>query len=685
MSIVITCLIILLYAVIFAAFFKRSVCETLISAVICPVFLLYLFGLLNFKGCLIVGMIAILILACILFILTLKKHGFRSLIKKTEFITGAVLFLVLVVAVFIMNFNLRIHIWDEFDHWGMRLKYILTYNALPIYTEPGAWDLSPYCFYPPGTALLSYLFSFTGFSEWKAYFSQQLFLLLLLTPFIKDILKKGALFLSIVFFSMFFLFFGAMGAYATLYVDSFLGILFGFALVYYIRFARNNDSFGLFITTCIVSMIALTKDVGFLLSIGVCVVMLFDGIVFTQKDGASRIIRIVRRLPALAIVVISYMSWTIYLKVIGEGLLKDIKLSGFFTLFSRGILEDWQRIVRWRMVFEVFPNSPIGGIFNGMSYISIVFLFLVFGIIYSIINGFKRNISWVAIITIGAGFYAVFLLYVYCILGVSWVSVQFHSYDRYSISYLFSFPIIICSLIYPMRNNLKTYSIPKLINIGQTDKNIIITIEKIIINSILSLLYKFTKLINIRQTDKNFTITIGKFVLNTILFIILAYFVFIRSLSIVPYNQSFPFITNRDLFKPSPYTEFQKFIPALNDGELLQIMTPGDTGMQWQQMRYQLIGPNVNILNWEQIKFSVGEKPYFPDYFGTDDPFTLIVNPEEWGDWLISNGIKKMLLCNPTPEFIESYSTMFPEGIKPYTLYRIVQNDNGVYFEEIII
>lgn len=686
MSIVIASFIVLLYAVVFAAFFKRSVCETLIPAVICPVFLLYLFGLLNFKGCLTVGMVSISILAIILTAFTLKKHGFRSLIEKTEFFTGAAVFVILVIVAFIMNFNQRLHIWDEFNHWGMRLKYIFTYNALQIYTEPGAWSLNPMCFYPPGTALLSYLFSYTGFSEWKALFSHQLFLLLLLTPFIKDIFKQGKWFLSIVFFSMFLMFFGAVNAYATLYVDSFLGILFGFALVYYIRFTRNNDSFGLFITTCMVSILALTKDVGFLLSMGLCVVMLFDGIMFTQKGGASRFIQTVCRLPAFAVTVFSYTSWTVYLKIIGESLLKEVKLSGLFALFSRGLLEDWQHIVRWRMIFEILPSRPIGGIFNGMTYIGIVFLFLVFGVIYSIANGFKRNISWVAIITIGAGFYAFFLLYVYCILASPWEGSRFHSYERYSLSYLLSIPIIICTLIYPMRHNLETSSIPKLINIRQTDKNFIITIEKIIINSVLSVLLIISKLINIRQTNNNITITIGKAILNTVLFIILACYMFLRSLSIVPHNASFPFITNRDLFRPSPYEEAQKFIPALNDGELVQIITPGDQGGQFQQIRYQLIAPNVNILTFlvgtKLGRFSVGEKPYFPEI---DDPWTLVVNSEEWGDWLISNGFKKMLLWNPTPEFIESYSTMFPEGIKPHTLYRIVQNGGDVNFEEVFL
>jgi hypothetical protein len=622
-SIVTACLIVLLYAVVFAAFFKRSVCETLIPAVICPVFLLYLFGLLNFKGCLIVGMVSISILAIILITFTFKKHGFRSLIKKTELFTGTVVFAILVVAVFVMNFNQRLHIWDEFNHWGMRLKHIFTYNALQIYTEPGAWTLNPMCFYPPGTALLCYLFSYTGFSEWKALFSQQLFLLLLLAPFLKDIFKKEKLVLSIVFFSMLVLFFGAADAYATLYVDSLLGILFGFALVYYVLFARNNDSFGLFITVCMVAMLTLTKDVGFLLSMGLCIVMLFDGIVFTRKSDASLYISTARRLPALLVTLFSFMSWTIYLKVIEESLLKEVKLGGFFTLLSGNMLEDWQRVVRWNMVFKILPSRPIGGIFYGMSYMYVVFLFLVFGIIYSIVNGFKRNISWVTIITIGAGFYAFFLIYVFCFVSSPFEGSSYNSYERYCLSYLLSIPVIICTLIYRMQNkrkNVKTLSV----------------------------------------------------------FVILACFVFICSLSIVPYNASFPFITNRELFGPNPYEVVQKFIPALSDGELFQIMTPGDQGWQWQQVRYQLIAPNINTLNWTEGRFSVGEKPYF-----SEDPWTLIVNSEEWGDWLISNGFKKMLLWYPTPEFIKSYSTMFTRGIKPFTLYRIVQNNNSVSFEEI--
>jgi len=649
MSILVASLVILLYAIVFAAFFKRSVCETLIPAVICPVFLLYLFGLLNFKGCLIIGVISISILAIILTVFVLKKHGFRSLILETELFTGAAVFAVLVIVAFIMNFNMRIHIWDEFNHWGMRLKYMFLYNALPIYTEPGAWNLNPMCFYPPATAILSYLFSFTGFSEWKALFSQQLFLLLLLTPFIKDIFKQGKWFFSVLFFSMFFLFFGAVNAYATLYVDSLLGILFGFAVVYYLRFMRNNDSFGLFITTCIVSMIALTKDVGFLLSMGVCILILFDGIIFTQKDGTNRLNHILRCLPVIAATLFFYMSWIITLKKLGIAQLATFDIKQLPILFSRGILEDWRRIVRWRIVFEILPKTPIGLIFKKMSYMVIVFLFFVFGVIYSIANGFKRNILWVSIMTIGAGFYAFFLLWLNVLIADEYTGSQVHSYHRYSLSYLLSMPIIIFVLIYPMRQNFK-------------------------ISSVL-------KFINVQQTEKDFTLTVEKFTANQVLFIILAFLIIMRSL---PFTQ-FLFITNRELFKPSSYEEARKFIPFINDGELLQIITPGRTGSEWQQVRYQLVAHNVNTLDWQEGRFSVGEKPYF--YFPTfDDPFTFIVNSEEWGDWLNKNGFKKMLLWDPTPEFIESYSSMFPGGIKPHTLYRIMQNGSGgVYFEEVVI
>ncbi len=659
MSIILASLIVILYASAFATFFKRTVCEMLIPAVVCPVFALYLFGLLNFKGCLSIGMGVVSAVALALAAISVKKYGLRGLIKRTELISGAAVFVSILLIAFVMNFNMRIHIWDEFNNWGTRLKYVFMYDALPIYSEPGAWQLNPMCYYPPGTAIASYFFSFTGFVEWKALFSQQLFILLMMTPFLKNAFKKGHLLLNTLFFSSFFLLFGAVNAYATLYVDSFLGILFGFALAYYVLFGRDSDGFGLLITTCTVAMLSLSKDVGFLLSLGICVVMLFDGIVFVQKGESNRLKQVLYRIPALAVAVFSYTSWMIALKIVGAQQLVNVDASDFLHLFSRGQLEPWQSVVRHGMVFEILPKRPVLG---GISYIGIVVLFIVFGVIYSTTNGLKtnmfkkgslhtlackRNMAWVSIITVGAILYSLFLLYVMCFVHSSWEGSRFHSYERYSLSYLLSIPILCFTLMFPMQRRLE-----------------------------------LKRSVVVRQKDEMCTINISKKIIKPSLYVIISccMMLFTTQIAAYLYNTAppYPLVTNRELFCASPYEEAQKFIPELSDGELTQILTPGDMGFYMQQVRYQLVAPNVSLTG----PFSIGEEPYYPDQ---NDPWTHIVTAEEWGSLLKDTGIKKVLLWDTTPEFIQSYSSMFPGGVNRHTLYRVVQNGDGVVLEEVLV
>ena len=144
------------------------------------------------------------------------------------------LFCALYLFLICVNYGKLLAAWDEFSHWGDVVKMMTTLDVLSI--DPASRSLFPE--YPPAMALLQYFgervyLAVTGeteMAEWLLYLVYQLFLFSLFFPLLSaERLKKldtwlglAAVFLLPCVFQV--------SVYAKIYIDAFLGVLFGLAL-----------------------------------------------------------------------------------------------------------------------------------------------------------------------------------------------------------------------------------------------------------------------------------------------------------------------------------------------------------------------------------------------------------------------------------------------------------------------
>ncbi len=112
-----------------AILLKRLLAETLLPTIAFVILLLFLFGLLNFKGCLLIGYIIIILLSLASVIFSIKTFlNDKKTIRNISFITGLLLiFLFLGISLFI-NYQRKYIEWDEFSYWGSNVKSLYTFD-----------------------------------------------------------------------------------------------------------------------------------------------------------------------------------------------------------------------------------------------------------------------------------------------------------------------------------------------------------------------------------------------------------------------------------------------------------------------------------------------------------------------------------------------------------------------------
>lgn len=372
-----------------------------------------------------------------------KKRGFTA----TVLTPGLIVFIAFFVLSWWMNKDRMLSSWDEFSHWGLVAKNMFCLDALG--NHPAA--TTAFKTYPPATALLQYIWlRFNGvFTEDIIYRALNLLYFSLMMPLFKDLKFKNAgqiilraLFVLVVPLTMTFDF------YASLYVDTMLGILFAYALVNY--FSDQLDSVSLLNTGLALFVLTLTKAAGGGLAFIAVIIIAIDMLFFKRQTlkpfirqgtwlkTAGRLLLV---LSPLLLTLIAKYSWDLYLRASGTPEIwntKDITLPAILDLFG-GNAPQYRKDIIYNF-FSALTNSAFHNILINITFIAWMVFFICLGLVMSCFicrkDEQKRFMAATFGIIGGAAIYAFGLLLLYLFTFSEYEAVVLAAFQRYMISYL---------------------------------------------------------------------------------------------------------------------------------------------------------------------------------------------------------------------------------------------------------
>lgn len=299
---------ILLLGVTIASYTQRPLESVLPITCVFIIAFLFPFGLM---GLMTIGIIVAVCVTIVLFVLTLSsalKSKENKCFIRNIFTEGMAWFVFSLIILSVGIIGKQFSQGDEFSHWGDVVKATVDLNGFS--TNPNS--LSAFQSYPPGMVIFQYLAEKIhimlggSFSEWRAYFAYNIFLLCFMAPvFSKLSIKKPIssaitiiciLLLPTVFFTR---------TYYSLYIDVAISCVFGFGLYTIIRH-KENDSYKLLSICSACFILPLLKDIGIFFA--AALLLLY---VFTEKK------RIKKRNYATAVfsMIIPVVLWKINVKI----------------------------------------------------------------------------------------------------------------------------------------------------------------------------------------------------------------------------------------------------------------------------------------------------------------------------------------------------------------------------------
>lgn len=627
---------IILIAIYYAIAFKKRLIETYFLSICTIIIILFLSGILNFRGSLLFGYGIIISLSFLSIILIIKRFLKNKKIFKevSLFSSLTIFFLFLLLSIFI-NYRRVFINWDEFSHWGIVVKSFYSFDALGSFRDANILFKS----YLPGTSLLQYFFvrPFSEFTEYTAYIAQNLLFFSIIGTFIKKFDLKNILFiLSALLLPLLM----GVSFYSALYVDCILGILFGsvFLFYYYYKFPKNSFSIVMILASVII--LTLTKDMGFVFAGIALLILFFDSLIFQRNtlktffSNTRSFIQKTKRFifltsPFFAII-ITQLLWKIHLKI-----------ANVFSFWLNPSKISLQNLLQWKLlpyqkeVVHIFGNALSNKPIIPLEYslLKILFLVTIFAILLSISIRIK-NIKPIRIILTFFGIiagnfvYIAILLIFYTFLMSEYEAFILASYERYLYSYLIGifFTFLIFILLDKGTNRFRHIK-NKLI------KNFLIILSAFLIFFIYNSLYTRTKdsvdleLLKARDSVHQ-TIQIRE-----------------------EYNK---------------VLDWTKYFSNIN--YKTYILSQADRGFDSLVILHTLFPSHIN---WTR-DYSVGLELYHPQL---NDPWTMIITPEDWSKYVIKN-YDLVYIFKYDDKFRQIYGHLF-DRLENNALYKVTENENG--------
>lgn len=424
---------------------ERVIPCTIISIVL----IIYVFGLINLLKFGVYFVFALFILFTVLLIVDFIKGKIRCKTFIKVIIKPSIcIWIICVLGLFIYYNGRMIASWDEFSHWGDVVK-MMYYNNI-YNTNPAS--LSVARAYPPVMSIFQYFvenLSLSGFKEHYLYCAYQAFVISLIIPFIKDIkwkeIVKIILILMIVLLAPIVFFASPYFYYNTIYIDPFLGILFGFVIAN-IFITKEYDRFSIVSISLALFALTLTKDIAPVFSF-ICILFVFfkhvildNNYKLLKKISKINIKRFFNKTKPLwiflAVVTASYLTWKInvVLNVKGSSMgnpstIKDVidALLRFENTYRVTVVNNYVKRL------SSYSFIKMGNIY------SVTFVFILLSIIIyknEDIKAKKHALFGFLSIYIGEVLYIFLMLVLYILMFSKYEALSLASFERYLGIYL---------------------------------------------------------------------------------------------------------------------------------------------------------------------------------------------------------------------------------------------------------
>lgn len=326
--------LILVYGAFSLAVIFRKKFEEMIPIVLMGiVFVIFLSGII---GNLLWGIRMIFAILAVLLICAAKSaHGVRNEwnVIGSRLITPAFcLFTVLFGCVTLFNIGRVAYTWDEFSIWASSVKIMALWDKFGTVKEAKLLA----AVYPPGMACFQYfiekihmVLQQTGFSEWRLYFSYQLFVYTMFLPFLRELKYRGianmALSAAILVVAPLFC---LEHLFWSIYIDTFLGVLFGIGLAFACFWPETDKYYHIFVCFTLM-MLVLSKAAGLFLAIivaGCFVLRIYKEDMLHMKEKQLRTRLFSHFGMIVASIGIPHLLWQIH-----------VKMSGCFVILTRKV------------------------------------------------------------------------------------------------------------------------------------------------------------------------------------------------------------------------------------------------------------------------------------------------------------------------------------------------------------
>ena len=500
--------------------------------------------------------------------------------------------------------------WDEFSHWGDVVK-MMYYNN--IYNTNVA-SLSAARAYPPIMSIFQYFvenLSVKGYQEQYLFCAYQTFVISLIIPFIRNIkwreIYRIILILMIIIIAPTVFFSTPYFYYNIIYIDPFLGILFGYVMACifitkeYSRFEIISISLALFALT-------LTKDIAPVFSL-IALTFIFLNIVIADKNykflkpfNKNNIMKFFKKTKPiwifLIVIIVSYLSWKINVILnvkdasgSNPSTIKDVikALLHYGGTYRVTVVDNYIKTL------SSYRFTDMGNIYI-ISFVMIMFSILLYKCINKSEKG--RCIFGFYTIYIGEAFYVLLMLVLYILIFSEYEALNVASFDRYIGIYLTALLFFIVFITIYQSISKKKYL------------NLIILLFLIILNADmtknLSNFYHYKKNVRITQEIREKYINAANYIRSKI-----------------------------DAHKKYKF----------------YIIVQHSTGAEKWMLRYE-IRDVLKEIN-EGFNWSLGEK------YNEGDIWTLDISKDEFKEILFKEDYDYVYLFNIDDKFINRYGSIF--------------------------
>lgn len=424
------------------------------------ILILFVFGIFNI---LLLGVYSIIIVSVIIYVLIIKYLiGCNNKLVniKSLFKIDFILWTILYVIIFIYNYN-RLHIhWDEFSHWGDVIKALATSHDYSTSND----SLSYFKSYPPGISLFAYFFQVINikFNETLSYCAVQIFGMSLLLSIVSTSIFKNKFkyFISIIIVGILPLIF-YREFYESVYVDSYLSILFGFGL--YKLYTYDKSRLNLTIIIFTIAALPLLKDAGkffsIILIIGLFIIYLKDSdlkSLFKDKNYKQIIIRFLPCFIAIFTFVLVTKMWS-YELASNNTFIKfsnPIKINDLADIFFADT-STYRRTVLKNFVKALASESINFGFLKFNTVIFVLILSTTLFYLKNKVSNLSRYKSLIILVFIGLVLYIAGLFMTYAFQLTQYEAIRLASFARYVNIYILAITIFVVGIMFDSINKIK--------------------------------------------------------------------------------------------------------------------------------------------------------------------------------------------------------------------------------------